>query len=350
MSTRVALPLVVLSLALSCPALELGQRDSFQDGTTQFWEGGANPTNIPSGGPFGAGDAFCSIESIGGGGPGSRLAAFNLEQWVGDYRANGIRSLDLHLNNPSDRALLIRVVLFGPQGSRFTSINPVRLAPGQEWTWGNLPLHREALIRVLGNETWDQVITGVSRLMIRHDDEPPSSGGSVIVARLGFDNVLASEGPTAIPTSARAVRGVLVGGGLNSLAFVDGDRAVIQQRPPFLVSDPSVRLVVEAPVYSPTPNGLSFVWRGSCNLIPGSSGRQTIEIFNLVRNEWVVLDERTPSTSEQTIVVSRGGDAPEFIDPITRVVQARVSVFDRGALFPGWSVSTDRSAFVVRID
>lgn len=44
-------------------AIVVGQIDDFQDGSTQGWGGYAVPTNVPTGGPSGAGDKYLKLTS-----------------------------------------------------------------------------------------------------------------------------------------------------------------------------------------------------------------------------------------------------------------------------------------------
>ena len=62
----------------------VGQIDDFEDGTLMNWGGGANPVNIPTGGPAGANDNYLQITADRPSGTASRLAVFNDFQWSGD--------------------------------------------------------------------------------------------------------------------------------------------------------------------------------------------------------------------------------------------------------------------------
>jgi hypothetical protein len=53
---------------------------------------------VASGGPDGVGDAYLELTSLGGIGPGSRLAVNNALQWTGDYLAEGITDVVLDAN------------------------------------------------------------------------------------------------------------------------------------------------------------------------------------------------------------------------------------------------------------
>src|SRR5258706_12508766 len=72
--------------------LSIGQKDTFQDGTTNGWgvslldiSSPTPPVNMAGGGPAGGADSFLKIKAVAGGGPGNLLSAINLPQWAGGY-------------------------------------------------------------------------------------------------------------------------------------------------------------------------------------------------------------------------------------------------------------------------
>ena len=83
----------------------LGQVDSFEDGLTAGWSVGpgepvgaqhpAPPQNVATGGPGAAGDNYLQLTALGAPGPGSRLSAFNMDYWAGDYLSAGITALSM---------------------------------------------------------------------------------------------------------------------------------------------------------------------------------------------------------------------------------------------------------------
>src|SRR5690606_6637602 len=79
---------VLSCIALPAQAVITGMVDTFQDGTQQQWEGGADAV-IASGGPAGDDDLFLRA-SAGDFGVTPHLAIFNLDsRWLGDYTAAG---------------------------------------------------------------------------------------------------------------------------------------------------------------------------------------------------------------------------------------------------------------------
>src|SRR3954464_8933202 len=88
-----------LCFAAAACAVTNGQIDTFQDGTTMGWSNGlpANLVNIDTGGPGGAGDRFLTLSADGTQGHGGRLTTFNLQQWLGNYVAQGITAIEIDL-------------------------------------------------------------------------------------------------------------------------------------------------------------------------------------------------------------------------------------------------------------
>src|SRR5690606_29451252 len=128
--------LLILISTVTYFAIEAGQSDDFQDGTTQNWTSGAvnpnPPTVIMNGGPSGSGDAYLNIIANGSAGAGGRLVVFNQSQWTGDYLTAGVSTISMHLNNTSAQSLSMRIVLRGA-GGNFWSADPVVLAAQSGW-------------------------------------------------------------------------------------------------------------------------------------------------------------------------------------------------------------------------
>jgi hypothetical protein len=343
---RLAAGVGVLVLAVWALAISLGQQDDFQDGTTQAWGGGANPTNVPNGGPNGAGDRFLQITSRGGFGAGSRLATFNASQWTGDYRAAGVDGIRVHMRNQSNQTLAMRVVLFGPLGSRYTSRNAVMLPPDNTWRQVTFSLREGDLVNVFGSETYNEVITGVSRLMFRHDAEPPEEGGDPIAAQLGIDNITAiALTETILPSSFTVTRGELTSGGLNDLFFSDNAYVNVEARRQTEIAAASVEIEVVGTSPIATPTELKFTVEAAQS---GDPVRQRIELFNYSNNQWEIVDERNAPFADTTVVVTISSNAARFVQSGTRQVKARVGYHDRGVTFPAWGARYDVTKWEVR--
>jgi hypothetical protein len=172
----------------------LGQGSDFEDGSLQNWTPLLeNTSNVP-GGP-GASTRFLQILPASA---NTRIAAFNNVDYVGSISTDVLAfSIDMRrpLNEP---ALEMRLVLMGPSDrDRWTS-TVFQTVPGDGlWKTYLFSIKEEDLTRVFGTGTYSQLIASLDRLMIRWDDDTPSSRGtSGGTGSLGIDNVLAISEPT----------------------------------------------------------------------------------------------------------------------------------------------------------
>lgn len=185
--------------------VQVGQRDTFEDGTTMGWSAGpehpAPPLNIATGGPAGAGDNFLFLTAIGGNGPGSRLSAINMAQWTGDYTAAGVGSISMDLFNfgPTDLylRLLIADPVAGPPTNVAISSDAFFLAAGTDWTHAVFSFSPGALTPMLG--TVDGALSDVRELRIFHNPDPffggPPGSSPPVLVNLGIDNITATPEP-----------------------------------------------------------------------------------------------------------------------------------------------------------
>lgn len=177
--------------------------DDFQDGTLQGWTGASEPapTVIATGGPGGDGDRFLSFAATGVSGPGSRLAIYNTaSDWIGSYGDMAVTAVEVDMMNPAttSAALAMRLVLFGPQSTnnRWTSQTAVSVPNDGVWRRVSFPISAGDLTRVQGSSSFDAMLDDVVRVMLRHDAQTPSAGGTTVVGLLGIDNVsLAGRDP-----------------------------------------------------------------------------------------------------------------------------------------------------------
>ena len=96
----------LLSIARPASAIVNGQLDDFEDGTSMNWAG--YMLSVHTGGPAGAGDHYLELIADGGG-SGGRLTTFNLQQWLGNYIAQGVTAIEFDLRNQSAVTLSIRL-------------------------------------------------------------------------------------------------------------------------------------------------------------------------------------------------------------------------------------------------
>ena len=203
--------IIALSGSIAGAAVIGGQTDDFQDGTIANWTNGgsaADPTNVADGGPLGLGDKYMHVVS------GSNLATFNVTQWTGDFSAANVLDIALDLKNPNLGVLNMRVVIFGPSGSRWTSAVPAVVPADNLWHHYVMSLRQADLINVVGGDTYAGTITDVSRMMIRHE-VTPGSGGTPFSGDVDIDNIsavvpepatLALLGALAVPLACRRRR------------------------------------------------------------------------------------------------------------------------------------------------
>jgi hypothetical protein len=176
--------LAVLATAASAQVVA-GRVDDFQDGTTQSWSGGANPANIPNGGPVGAGDKYLEISSDGT----HHLASYNITRWTGNYSTVGIAKIEADLKCTGATQLVIRLVLFGLNSDRWSSNTPIVVSPGDPWVHVSFDISAANFTHTQGAGTFNDTYTNLDRIMFRH--EPViSSGGVNVTGALGIDNVV----------------------------------------------------------------------------------------------------------------------------------------------------------------
>ena len=189
------------SLARASQAVTVGQIDNFQDGTLANWAnggGGAPPLmNIPTGGPGGAGDRYLQITSIGGGGPGSRLTAFNRDQWLGNYITAGVNGIDMDLLNTGTVTLSIRIAFkqdtsFGAPGYLSQAF---LLPPDSVWHDALFSITPGSMIPIGSPEPFNTFFTHPAELRIINEVGATNLNGDPIAAQLGVDNIRAVPEP-----------------------------------------------------------------------------------------------------------------------------------------------------------
>lgn len=170
--------------------VQLDRVDDFQDGTTLAWSGGSFPTNVANGGPAGAGDRYLQISASNW-----KLATFNIFRWGGNYNTAGVQRIEADLRNTGPNPLVVRLVLFGTDGSRWSSNAALSLAPGTGWTHLVVQLQAANFTQTVGIGTFANTLGAMDRVMFRH--EPViSSGGTIVTGTLGIDNVVGRTNST----------------------------------------------------------------------------------------------------------------------------------------------------------
>ena len=179
----------------------MGPFDDFEGGTVSGWiEGAASPnppTNVPDGGPDGAGDSYLENVSSGGIGPGSALVMFNQAQWTGDYLAQGVTRIEAQMANLGQTDLFMRIAIEGQPLERYGSAVPELVPAEGPWRLVVFELSDVFLTRISGSGPLSDVLSGVTTLRILAASNSPSWTGDRVVATLGVDDILAAGDTTA---------------------------------------------------------------------------------------------------------------------------------------------------------
>ncbi len=200
-------------LASQAKAVSSGQLDDFQNGTTANWENGGvgnavAVTNVSTGGPAGAGDRYIRLTADGSG-AGGKLTAFNRDQWLGDYNAAGVTSIEVDLRNESTVTLSIRMAFKTGPGSGGVAgflTRAVILAPGSGWQHVSFSLAPANLTAINNPGSWANFFIGEVRFI--HEVNATNLSGDNVVGQLGIDNVRAVPEPA---TAALLAAAALVG-------------------------------------------------------------------------------------------------------------------------------------------
>ncbi|MEO7453195.1 MAG: PEP-CTERM sorting domain-containing protein [Fimbriimonadales bacterium] len=210
--------LALLGLSQASTAVDWGQVDDFQDGTTQNWitnalgqGGGPPPVNIPNGGPSGSGDAYMQLTSLGGTGAGSKMVVLNGMQWSGDYTAASVTMLTMNVNNLGQNDLHLRILFedpfMGPPNNIACSTVPVIVPAGSGWMSALFPVAVGDLTALLGNTS--TVLSNNTVLRIYHG-VATGYPGQPIEAMLGVDNITAVPEPTTAALTGLGLTALIV--------------------------------------------------------------------------------------------------------------------------------------------
>jgi hypothetical protein len=178
-------------------AISAGQLDDFEDGTTMGWQEGSSPnepTNVATGGPAGANDAFVRNVSSGSFGAGGRMVMFNTAQWTGNYTASGIARITANMANFGSTTLHMRVAVrrgsgMGPAG--YASTSAAVLPADGIWRSVTFDLTSSTMTNVSGADTLATVLANVLEVRILSAAGGPNDNGDVIAGTLGVDNIRA---------------------------------------------------------------------------------------------------------------------------------------------------------------
>lgn len=195
---------ILLLFVRAADAVQAGQTDNFQDGTTMGWANGevigAIPvTNVSTGGPAGAGDSYIRLNADGSG-SGGKLTAFNRDQWLGNYIAAGVTAIEVDLRNEGSVSLSIRLAFKnGPGGGASAPgymtqaiILPVAIG----WQHVTISLMPANLTAVNNPAPWSSFFIGEVRFI--HSVGTTSLSGTTVIGQLGIDNIHAVPEPATM--------------------------------------------------------------------------------------------------------------------------------------------------------
>ena len=203
--------IVSISLSLLFPlssfAVDPAVFDDFEDGTTENWVigEGSQPTNIPDGGPGGAGDNYLQTISTGTSGPGSRMVVFNEAQWTGDYVALGSEvKISLMVANFGASLLNIRIAVERTSqtftlgsGGQFASTTAFTLPADGVWRSATFTLSDAEMTSVGGVDTLAEVLADVAHFRVL-SSVVPAWRGDVIAGTLGMDDIDITQLPVEV--------------------------------------------------------------------------------------------------------------------------------------------------------
>jgi hypothetical protein len=215
-----AITLFAMTCAVAFCQPALGQVDDFEDGSTAFWSGGSNPTNIADGGPMGSGDNYLQITPNVG---NQHLATFNALQWAGNFSAAGVKVIRMQVRNFGPSDVRLRLVLFDSTlTTRWVTKDASApwIAANSGWRTLQFVLQESQFTRALGTESFSNTISNVGQFMIRHNSTA-SAQGHAVTATVGIDNITATNVVEVFPTSATIATGTAVNSTLSNLFASD---------------------------------------------------------------------------------------------------------------------------------
>lgn len=190
---------VVASAAIASPTLN--QVNDFQNGQVSGWTDGgsaADPVNVATGGPAGAGDRFLRVTSNGGFGAGSRLVTLNNNQrWTGNFNTDRVDAVTMDLKNFGTTPLSMRIAIEGPGSTWWATTTRFLLPADNAWHPARFDLTSTALTRIEGASTLASTLPAVTEFRILHS-AAANYRGDVIASSFGVDNIRAVPEPAGL--------------------------------------------------------------------------------------------------------------------------------------------------------
>ncbi len=190
----------IMMIPMMALAVDPGEFDDFEDGTVELWAQGSatgQPTNVPGGGPGGAGDNYLQTVSTGTSGPGSSMVLFNEFQWSGDYDALGSEvKITMMVANFGATPLNVRIGV-GAGGGQFVSTNAFAAPMDGVWRQVTFTLSDAEMTMVGGIDPLSLVLTNVVQFRVLSSASPSWQGDS-IAGTLGMDDINITQLPVEV--------------------------------------------------------------------------------------------------------------------------------------------------------
>ncbi len=191
----------LLLLSERALAVVAGQIDTFEDGTKMGWSNGVpdNLINVNTGGPAGVGDRYLQL-SADGSGNGGRLTMFNLQQWLGNYIAQGITAIEMDLRNTGTTSVSMRLAFKAQNlmNSPGYLSKPFVLAPGSGWQHFSFSIASADMIAVGGPTAYNTFFSsGIGDARLINEAGTSNLNGDPIIGQVSIDNIRAVPEPTA---------------------------------------------------------------------------------------------------------------------------------------------------------
>jgi hypothetical protein len=190
---------MLLVLSSTSKGVTIGQIDDFESGTTSNWANGvsaADPINISTGGPLGAGDNYLQVTSDGVT-AGGRLTTYNRNQWIGNYTAAGITGIAMDVQNFGATSLTLRIAFKSTTASGAPSYvsNTGFSIAGNNGSWQHVTFDFSDLTGLASPAALATFMTNPAEMRIIQSALPNTSNGDNVVAQIGVDNIQAVPEP-----------------------------------------------------------------------------------------------------------------------------------------------------------
>jgi hypothetical protein len=205
------------------------------------------------------------------------------------------------------------------------------------------------------NWTDAESMAGWTQISISHTVLPGAPeighpiGVAFWVARDGAvdDATLTVTAPSVVaPDSVTTTRGNFVSGDVTSLADSDNVDYSIQRS----TSDVQSRTEFVVKSFSPTATPTSFEFTLEGSVFARSNVVQTIELFDYVANDWVLVDSQNAARSpapDSVVTVAATGDLSRFVQAGTMCVETRIH-FQSDSPRQRFASNTDQAIWTIQ--